>query len=416
MSLRPKVQVLPTPRVQRKLRSPQHAFQLRTRPWQVQPFLLAPVLPGETMKNLLLQARVVTDPIKNPLIGWWCEYYFFYTKIRDLAARDQLTNMFVDPAFSMSGAGLTAAASTDYYHFGGHVNWSALCYFRVIDEYFRFEGESTGAGTIGSMFSASVNTLGALDSARLTSEITAKDFDVDSADANTTIQASEVEAALAKWQMLRFNNMTEMTYDEYLQSYGVHPRATEEHVPELIRYVREWQYPTSHVEPTTGVPSSAVSWKIAERADKDRFFKEPGFITGYQVIRPKVYMSKSIGSYADLMEDLLRWLPAPLAGEVSHSLLSVANGASGPLSLPAAPYTIDLRDLLLYGDQFLNFALTETDAGLVALPDANLQKRYASGADADALFKAAAPANQIRTDGVVHLNILGRQQDLTATS
>ena len=38
----------------RVLRSPRHTFQLRQRPFEITPFLLAPVLPGETMKNLLI--------------------------------------------------------------------------------------------------------------------------------------------------------------------------------------------------------------------------------------------------------------------------------------------------------------------------------------------------------------------------
>jgi hypothetical protein len=66
-------------------RNPQHRFYLETRPWQIQPFLIAPVLPGETMKNLLLQSRVVSDPLLASLTGWFCEYYFFYCKHRDLA-------------------------------------------------------------------------------------------------------------------------------------------------------------------------------------------------------------------------------------------------------------------------------------------------------------------------------------------
>ena len=70
-------------RVGRVQRHPKHTFHLFTRPYQIQPFLIAPVLAGETMKNLLLQARVVTDPVQNRLIGWWQEYYFFYVKARD---------------------------------------------------------------------------------------------------------------------------------------------------------------------------------------------------------------------------------------------------------------------------------------------------------------------------------------------
>ena len=58
------------PQTGRVMRRPVHTFQLRQRPFAITPFMIAPVLPGETMKNLLLQSRAVTDPIKNPLVGW----------------------------------------------------------------------------------------------------------------------------------------------------------------------------------------------------------------------------------------------------------------------------------------------------------------------------------------------------------
>ena len=74
----------PARRTGRVTRGPRHSFNLRHRPFQIQPFLLAPVLPGETMKSLLLQSRAVTSPISNPLVGWWLEYYVFYVKHRDL--------------------------------------------------------------------------------------------------------------------------------------------------------------------------------------------------------------------------------------------------------------------------------------------------------------------------------------------
>lgn len=426
MALRAKIQTVGVPRVQRAPRRPSHTFQLRARPFQIQPMMLAPVLPGETLKNLLLQARVVTDPIKNPLIGWWCEYYFFYVKHRDIqenasaysgnTAPAHFEDMMVNPNFVMP-VGLQGPANVTAYHYGGHINWVGRCRSVCVEEYFRMEGELSGDYHLGDNIPiASAGGPGWLDSVRNEAEVTSLDFDVDSADANTTIQASELENAMVRWQMLRMNQLTDMSYEEYLQSYGIRPPSTEAHIPELVRYVRDWQYPVSHVEPTTGVPSSAVSWKIAERADKDRFFKEPGFLVGFQVIRPKVYFRNSIGSAADLMENALTWLPSVLGDEVSHSLVKVANGASGPLSSNTTPYWVDIRDLLMYGDQFLNFDLAATDAGLVALPTAALQKRYPSSADVDALFKAAAPANLVRSDGRVDLTIMGRQLDLTSTS
>lgn len=78
------VQVQEVARYQRINRRPSHQFQLRTRPWQLQPCVMALVLPGETMENALIQYRAVTDLIKNPLVGWWSEFYLFYVKLSDL--------------------------------------------------------------------------------------------------------------------------------------------------------------------------------------------------------------------------------------------------------------------------------------------------------------------------------------------
>ena len=54
-------------------RSPKHPFQLRTRPFQIQPFMISPVLPGETLKNLVLQSRVVSKPLVHPSYRDWEE-------------------------------------------------------------------------------------------------------------------------------------------------------------------------------------------------------------------------------------------------------------------------------------------------------------------------------------------------------
>ena len=65
---------------QRKMRAPHTNFHIKTRPWQIQPFCIFPVLPGETMQNAMWKSRVVSDPVKNRLIGWWKEYYLFYAR------------------------------------------------------------------------------------------------------------------------------------------------------------------------------------------------------------------------------------------------------------------------------------------------------------------------------------------------
>ena len=140
----------------RVARRPVHNFQLRTRPWQIQPFFIAPVLPGETMKNLSLQSRVRTDPVKNGFIGWWNEYYLFYVKLRDLDGRADFENMILTPGYSL--ASYNFAANASYYHAGPGISWVRECLKRVTSEYFRDEGEAWDAALVGGLPLAGVNS------------------------------------------------------------------------------------------------------------------------------------------------------------------------------------------------------------------------------------------------------------------
>ena len=60
---------------------------------------------------------------------------------------------------------------------------------------------------------------------------------------------------------------------------------------------------------------------------------------------------------------------------------------AGPLQgvQAAGGYWIDVRDLFVFGDQFVNYMQGAGDS-TVTLPDTSLQLRYATAADADALF------------------------------
>lgn len=417
-------------KMQRKLRKPAHTFNLKMPPYLIQPFLIAPVLPGETMKNFLMQARVVSDPIKNPEIGWWCEYYIFYVKHRDLYERDYLVEMVLDPAWSVTDVttaqGGTAADVGQYYAGGtGMINWTRLCLRRVIDEYFRDEGQTYAnntiafGGDIGTQAIAQIMGNSWLDSVVQDGEYIAQDVEVEGPDANSTIQASEVADAMRKWEMLRMNNLTNMSYEDFLASYGVRPEAIELHRPELVRYVRDWTYPTNTIDPTNGTPRSAVSWSIQERADLNRFFNEPGFLFGVTVIRPKVYLRNQKGSAVETMNDLYTWLPAMLAEDARASFKKVADavGPLGAISDDTAGWWLDVRDIFMHGDQFCNFATTATDKNMVPLPTAGLTpagKRFVSAlADIQELFVTGASAYFCRQDGVCNLTVASSVRDMS---
>lgn len=409
------------PRVGRKMRSPQHPFYLEHMPFQIQPFLCAPVIPGETLKSGLIQARVVTDPIANKLIGWWSEYYFFYVKHRDLAGRDDFTEMMLSMDYDLSA--YTETASVPYNHHAGTINWAKLCLERVVETYFRNEGELWNDFMINSMPAAAVNAQSWLDSVALNDVYAIDDPVVVSETAgvldDTSITASEIDEKLRMWQFQRANNVTEMSYEDWLQSYGISVPREELHHPELLRYLREWQYPSNTIDPADGSPSSAVSWAIRDRIDKDRFFREPGFIFGVTVARPKVYFKNIDGNPVDDMNSAFSWLPALMRDDPWTSMLKKSD-TTGPLATVVTDsdgYWIDIKDLLLYGADFVNVARSGSGLNMVTLPSADLtNKWYPSDADIDGLFVADADTGrQVRQDGIVTLSILGAQVDTTPT-
>lgn len=406
------MQVLQGQRTQRKPRTPTHTFQIRTRPFQIQPFMIAPVLPGETLKNFMFQCRTVTDPIKHPLIGWHLEHYWFYCKHRDLPGTEDFQAMVLQFGASMT-AQETTADSAKLYHKDNQIDYLGQCLTAITEAYFRIDGEAASDYTLDGLpvvrWNGQRDTW--MESLTINTALTAGDGD--------EATAQDLDIKLQQYNFMRQMEMTNMGYEDWLKTYGVRlAKAEKENTPELLRFTKDWQYPSNTVDPTTGAPSSAVSWSVAERGDKDRFFKEPGFIVGVQVARPKMYVGTQLGYMASYMRTAFDWMPAIMSESPQTSLREFAEG-TGPLAGLAITgdqsYWMDMRDLLLYGDQFVNFALNDTAANMISsLPTADLQHKYLTSAtDIDALFKSASPANQIRTDGICTMNIHGTQQDWT---
>lgn len=407
------VSIAKAPRTGRVTRSPRHTFQLRHRPFLLQPFMIAPVVPGETMKSALLQSRAVVSNVANPLVGWWLEYYFFYVKHRDLEGRDDFSEMMLDLDKDLSAYDQASAASWPMYTAVGGRKWLQLCYDRIVDEYFRNEGEVVAA--IDGLAPVKINVDGIFNSAVLDDDFVAVD-DVTLDTSDSAVTASEIDAALRTWQFQRANGLTAMDYEDFLATYGVSTPAAENHRPELLRYVREWQYPTNTVDPATGVPASAVSWAVSERADKDRFFREPGFIVGVTVARAKVYLRGQAGAAASYLRSAVDWLPALLADDPWTSVRKFSE-TDGPFAGPVADaggYWLDLKDLFIHGDQFVNFnPATVVNGSFVDLPLASLAGVYLDSDDINGLFLASATNKYVQQDGVCQLSILGRQVDTT---
>lgn len=418
------------PRSRRKSRSPNHRFFVRPRPWQIQPFMIAPVLPGETLQSLRFQARVVTDPIQNRTIGWWDEYYFFYVKLRDLiqlGAEPQ--EMLMDPAFdvSLSSMGGMSDMAKAYFQAttgGTLINWVDLCLDRVTECYFRREGETRSTATIDGLPSANANFNSWIESALPLADLEglAQNPDLTSTtpgegDGTAAVTPKEIAAAMEQYEWARSMLSTDMTFEDFCADYGfVMPRA-ELHCPELIRYVRSWQYPSNTINPSDGAAKSAVSWSHQASAGKKVLFKEPGFIYAVTVSRPKCYFKKLNSQAVSFLNGPQAFLaPSLINGKPDASFIPTASGEP-PFDFSTVDGAFDIKDLYLHGDQFLGIDIsgtaTDIDANLVDLPSNDLtNKEYPSSTDADNLFvTTTAGVGKVEKDGIVSLRILGRQEE-----
>lgn len=391
-------------RFKRENRSPQHPFNIVNRPWQVQPMFIAPVLPGETLKNLMMMARTVSDPLADKLCGWWCEYYFYYIKHRDLStASAALVNMHLGDASGM--AALASAADNRYFHNGG-INFAKLCLDEVIKWDFR-DADQASPAAIDNLPVCKINVDGWWQSFKLASEVPPTDHELPGENPQLPEEFTAYSAQYAQWEGMVAAGLTKATFEDYLKSFGVSIASeVDEEMPrpELVRYVRKFTYPTNTVEPTTGVPSSAAVWSVEERADKDRRFQEPGFLFGVQVVRPKVYLNNITGSLTGYMDTAFNWLPAVLKDQAFLGLRTFLT-ATGPAPQAFGQnYWLDVKDLFLYGEQFHHGALGSR--AKVSLPTAAGEDEFPVAADMDALFtNAAGGFKYFRTDGMVNLTI-----------
>ena len=419
------VDVTHAPITKRRIRRPQFPFSVSHRPFEICPIHISPVLPGDTLKNMLLQARVVTQPIQNSIIGWWYETYWVYIPLRGLPSIGPgLDGMFIDTSTS-SAAYKRSANSSIYYTAKGQVDYVKECLEVITERFFRDEGEAWDLSTGETGYPNAAVKLPKsdwTDSLKLASQ-GADDVELPGMD--------ELEEQLgplagftthyAQWEMMRDLGMKDITFEDYLRASGVSVPQGQENTgdpqedfkPELIRFTRDWTYPANTVNPTDGTVASAASWSIKERADKDRYFKEPGFIFGVAVARPKVYFGNQKGVALGHMDNVFAWLPKFLSGHPETGLKEIAFSATdGVLQNQAANYWFDFADLLTFGDQFHNKGNVTPANHFLSLPTAAMDKRFASQADVQDLFKADAN-NYVQADGIVSTSIASNVRETT---
>lgn len=416
----PTIQLVPERKLTaRAIRSPQHTFRLKVRPWQIVPAGIAPVLPGDTVKAASFKMRVLSKPLVDKLSGWWLETFLFYVRVGDLddTQQDDFKDMIL-----AGGALATAAAEASFYHPAS--KWPAMryCYNLLVNRYFRNEDSTYDPAQIGDYAAAKISGPGgAFDSVAI-----AEELDGDTPD--------DADFWLKQWeayQGMRNEKVTTATWEEYLGANGIAlppqliQNPSENRVPELLHFTRDWQFPVQAVEPSTGTPSALVQWSLADRLKRGRFCAEPGWLVQLVLCRPKAYLKNQRGAMtAYLMDSRNAWF-SPQMDLDPHARLRMFDGVgtvggagSGPVRSATKDYWIDPQDFLARGDQFTNYDLGSTVAGalsginLVDLPYEDLSDGpgysaintvYPDGDDADAMFSGSDKF--IEVDGVTSYRI-----------
>lgn len=406
---------LDAPPTSRVGRYPKHTFQTRELPFTAQPFFLARVLPGETLQSLKFETRVITDPVLNPIIGWKKQYMFFYVKITDLV-QSAMKELFVDPTNAeVSGFDEAANIQRTYTAKGG-IDWVGKCLDKVVEHYFRDEGEAASA-----YVTAGGDRIVQIRDQFFLNSLTDKDLFPEGDLLASATDMGDLERLLDAYEMLRSMNMANMTYEDWLRSQGIPVPEKDEQRPELLDQFSSFQYPSNTINPDSGVPSSAVSWVFDQTMRSPKAFREPGFILGVSITRPKVYFGGLAGAAAGFAQRATDWMPSYMQNMPETSLKQFAAG-SGPLgdrTTDTDVYWLDMRDELLYGDQFQNvsaFNVVPANVGashILALPSQTLNSKYPDETMCKSFFVTPASAFYVKQDGYVSLNVKGYQVDYT---
>lgn len=396
----------------RKRRSPNFPVAGTLKPYGLYPIMAHPVLPGETLNSFRLKWRVLSKPIQHPLAGAWLESWLVYVKFTDLD-RD-LGNMFIDDTYST--AGYTAAADSErYFTKTGQIDWIKLATERVHDSWFMDDSET--ARSIDGVRKTKLSSLSWYQNAIF------KPAD----DAPNTTDMFDASQELNAFMMMQQMSMSELTYEKYLEQYGVTQIDRAEGRPEILRYARSWTTPVNTVEPSTGAPSSAWAWSDDMKADKDKRFSEPGILLCLAAVRPKMYQKHLQYSMLGELWGFSDWFPAytltdPTAGIKEISTADAMFHADHRTDVGDKALLIDQRDLLNHGEQFVNewgqtpynLPLTSGMLAQDTSDNADLRGEYATDSDIDALFTSATATDKFcYYEGIAQAVISGHIQDYT---
>lgn len=407
-------------------RNPKHTFRINALPFTAQPFMIAPVLVGDTLDSCYMESRVLTDSLNNPLIGMKQSYFLFYVKVSDLE-NTTIRDMFIDPTNTDIKATLGVAANKQWtYTAKGSIDYVERCVEAIVEKWFRDDGETMQAyATAAGVPIVQIREKTFLDS------LTDVDLMPEGSAIAGATDAGDLDRLMDAFETARAMGLTNMSYEDWLRSNGINVPEKDEHKPELLYTFSDWAYPSNAVDPSTGLAVSACSWVFREGSPpkaRPKFFKEPGWLVGISVCRPKVYFAGLAGNVAGFMSRAWDWLPNYMRSEPMTRLkfFDVGNTAGGgayfgPLGdrlTDTDEYWLDMADVLNHGDQFQNVVAFPANTADPANSGTEYQFALPTGAAVNWKYPSETQCKQffvdsagtkfyVKHDGYMSLNIRG---------
>lgn len=376
------------------------------KPFGLYPLMIHPVLPGETLEHFQTKVRVLSKPVKHPLAGAWLEHWLCYVKFTDLDRA--LGDMFISDSYST--AGHTIAANNErFFAKSGQIDWVGKCLRRIHAAYFAHANET-------------VRLLDGVPQVKISAKSWYQNaIYQEAATVPNAASVETLEGQLSAFEMMRQMSMTELTYEKYLEEYGVQSVRGGIGEPEILRYARSWTMPTNTIEGSTGAPSSAWVWSDDMKVDKPKRFEEPGFLIQLACVRPKMYMGNIASSMVGTMWGFADWFPAYNLEEPSAGAKSIVAADAVVTGHGVTGIIYDHRDLLAHGEQFVNsttppFAIPKATAPNFAVgqqPE-DLRGEYATSTNIDDLFVSATATDKFcYYEGMSSARIRGHIRDFT---
>ncbi len=364
-------------------RRPVFRASVELEPWEITPFCCFPLLPGETLHNILMDGRFVLNGCVSPLFPWYLDIQLFAVNLSDVDVDFEeilLRHAETPPT------GIAASANKPLLgQAAGAMNLTGPVYDRICDQFWKTDNVLPNSVVNTDLFIAPVKWRTS-SSTLVEGESPSRVFEPDQ------LQTDEMKRDLLD---------QDMDWADVLRAYGVKVTSGEAGVPERIMWESIAKYPVfvQSDAADTIVTRYQVLWSIREARLTARgagiFAKEPMVIMGLVTIRPEVIEgNKAFMFVNDLVDGERWWVPPFNTFDAVQDILqepgsSITAGHSWT-DTAAGVVQLNALDYWFMGESFTNM-----DWKNASPPDPQLV-----GHNADSPLRSATPVYE--TDFIGH--------------